>query len=101
MIYYQIVKDYEITIHGHANYDEEGKDIVCASVSTAIILTSNLIKRFDDLDLVEIHLDEGDFSIKPLKLNKRLSILLDNLIWTLKELEIQYPDYIKRSDSNV
>lgn len=101
MIYYQIVNDYEITIRGHANYEKKGKDIVCASVSTAIILTSNLIKRFDDLELVEIKLDEGDFYIKPNKLNDRLKVLLDNLIWTLKELELQYPKYIKRSDSNV
>ncbi len=101
MIYYQIVNGYEIKVHGHANYEEEGKDIVCASVSTAIILTSNLIKRFNDLDLVEIKLNEGDFEIRPKKLNERLKTLLDNLIWTLKELEIQYPDYIKRSDLNV
>ncbi len=101
MIYYKIVNGYEVTVHGHANYEEEGKDIVCASVSTAIILTSNLIERFNDLSLVEIKLDEGDFYLKPKKLNDRLKVLIDNLIWTLSELEKQYPDYIKRSDFNV
>ncbi|NCC55743.1 MAG: ribosomal-processing cysteine protease Prp [Erysipelotrichia bacterium] len=28
------ISDKEIKIHGHAEYDDKGKDIVCASVST-------------------------------------------------------------------
>jgi uncharacterized protein YsxB (DUF464 family) len=30
-------------IKGHAGYDEYGKDIACASVSSAIMLTANMI----------------------------------------------------------
>lgn len=29
----------EITAEGHSGYEEDGKDIVCASVSSAFILT--------------------------------------------------------------
>lgn len=101
MINYFVNNNYEIIVKGHANYDKKGKDIVCSSVSTAIILTSNLIKRFEDLDLVEIKLDEGDFHLKVKKLSDRLKTILDNLVWTLDELEKQYPKHIKRSDFNV
>lgn len=39
-------KNGEITgfkVSGHAGYDESGKDIVCASVSSAVMMTANLI----------------------------------------------------------
>ena len=36
-----------IKMSGHAKYDEYGKDIVCAAVSSALTLTVNTILRFD------------------------------------------------------
>ena len=36
-----------IKISGHANYDEKGKDIVCASVSSIVITTINAIIEID------------------------------------------------------
>jgi len=30
-------------VSGHADYDDLGKDIVCASVSSAVMMTANLI----------------------------------------------------------
>ena len=33
------IEDKLITIKGHANYDDKGKDIVCASVSSIVITT--------------------------------------------------------------
>ena len=48
MIYCSVQKNpSEIKVEGHADFARLGKDIVCASVSTAIILSANLIKRFD------------------------------------------------------
>lgn len=35
----------EISINGHALYDDYGKDIVCASVSSIVITTVNAILR--------------------------------------------------------
>ena len=36
-------KVYEIVVKGHAGYDDYGKDIVCASVSTMMITTYFII----------------------------------------------------------
>lgn len=39
-------KNGEITgfkVSGHAEYDESGRDIVCAGVSSAVMMTANLI----------------------------------------------------------
>ena len=38
----------EINITGHANYEESGKDIVCAGVSASLITTVNAILEFDN-----------------------------------------------------
>ena len=37
----------EIVISGHANYEDYGKDIVCASISSIAITTVNAIVEFD------------------------------------------------------
>jgi len=80
----------EITLKGHANYDEYGKDIVCASVSTMYITTINAIVRVasDSIEYDEKH-------IKLLKQNEIVNKLLENLVDLLLDLEKQYPKYIE------
>ena len=81
----------EITIKGHSGYEEIGKDIVCASVSSIVITTINAIIRIDE---EAINYDESVI-IKILKHNEIIDKLIFNLIDLLKELEKQYPKYIK------
>ena len=85
-------KTKEIKITGHALYDDYGKDIVCASVSSIVITTVNAILRIDK-DAIEC--DGKDFTIKILKENKIVNILIENMISLLKELEHDYPKNIK------
>ncbi len=84
-----------IKVEGHAGYDRSGKDIVCASVSTAVILSANLIKRLGENEKVLLHVEEGHFLVEVKENSSTITAILDNLIWTLEELEIQYPKYIK------
>ena len=42
-----LIKDNTIKITGHANFNEYGKDIVCASVSSIISTTVNSIMNID------------------------------------------------------
>ena len=81
----------EITIKGHSGYEEIGKDIVCASVSSIVITTINAIIRIDE---EAINYDESVI-IKILKHNEIIDKLIFNLIDLLKKLEKQYPKYIK------
>ncbi len=81
----------EITIKGHSGYEEIGKDIICASVSSIVITTINAIIRIDE---EAINYDESVI-IKILKHNEIIDKLIFNLIDLLKELEKQYPKYIK------
>jgi|SRR5690625_4754809 len=84
-----------IEISGHAEYDESGKDIVCAAVSTAIIVTANAINLVGFNDHIELVIEEGYFKLKVNKENNILNKLLINLDYTLHDLEKQYPKYIK------
>lgn len=54
---------YEFCATGHANYDEYGKDIVCAAVSILVVTLAN---RLNELNVkgLEIKLIPGDFSVK-------------------------------------
>ena len=87
----------KIVISGHAEYAPKGEDIVCASVSTAIIMTVNQIEIFDLLKNVALKIEEGYFQIEVLKDNDIINKLLINLEYTLNDLEINFKKYIKKT----
>ena len=90
MIKVNISKDLkQISIKGHADYAEHGKDIVCAAVSSIVVtsvnaclsLDENSIKYLDREGLVEIEvLNNNDTTIK----------LINNMINMLIELANNY-----------
>ena len=91
MIKVNIKKDL-ITISGHANYDEYGKDIVCAAVSSTVITTINGILSIDD-SAIMVESDET-VTIKILKHSDVVDKLLNNMINLLAELKSDYKDNI-------
>ena len=98
MILYQINKNKnidKITVKGHALFGDYGTDIVCASVSTAIIMTVNAIEVLGYQTCVKTKLKAGNFEIKVLESNSVVEGLLTNLEYTLNELTTQYETYIK------
>jgi len=82
----------KILIKGHAQYDDYGKDIVCASVSSILTTTVNAILK---IDADAISCDEKGFLIEILKENDVVNKLINNMIDLLKELEDEYPKNIK------
>ena len=82
----------EISIIGHAMYDDFGKDIVCSSVSSIVITTVNAIER---INKDSISYTEEPFCLKLEKENEITEKLIENMISLLKELEEQYPKNIK------
>lgn len=84
----------KIIIKGHADYDDYGKDIVCASVSSIVITTVNAILKIDR-DAV-IYKEEKDIlTIELLKQDEIIIKLINNMINLLKELSNNYPKNIK------
>ena len=81
-------------ISGHANYDDYGKDIVCASVSSIAITSINLAIKFDK-DSVKYEEKSGLLSVQILKQNEIINKVFINIIDMLKELEKDYSKNIK------
>ncbi len=88
------LSDDEIVISGHANYEDYGKDIVCASVSSIAITTINACLSFDN-NALECTEKDGYLNIAVKKHTREIDILLSNMITELKELESKYPKNIK------
>ena len=87
-----LIKDKSITISGHANYDEYGKDIVCAAVSATVITTVNGILSIDKSSIEVV--ENGQVEIKVLKDNETVNKLINNMINLLTELQKDYKDNI-------
>ena len=88
------LKDNLITIKGHAGYDDKGKDIVCASVSSIVITTINGIIEIDP-DAIDYSDLDNELIIRKLKEDETVNKLLNNMILLLENLEKDYKDYIK------
>lgn len=80
------------TCEGHAGYAEAGSDIVCAAVSMLVINTINSIEHFteqafsceqeEETGTIRFRLSEAP--------TKDTALLLDSMIFGLKEVEKQY-----------
>ena len=95
MIKIEISKD-KISISGHANYDEFGKDIVCAAVSSTVITTINGILSINS-SAIKVE-EKEPLVIEILKHDDVVDKLIDNMISLLEELKKDYNDniYIRR-----
>jgi uncharacterized protein len=85
----------EILVEGHANYDHKGKDIVCAAVSTALIISVNLIEKFKLDHKIDLKVNDGYFKLQTKDVDLTIDTILSNLEYSLDDLEKQYPIYIK------
>ena len=88
------LKENLITIKGHAGYDDKGKDIVCASVSSIVITTINAIIEINP-DAIDYSDLDNEIIIRKLKEDEIVNKLLNNMILLLENLEKDYKDYIK------
>ena len=95
MITVEIINNKTIKVFGHAGYAEHGSDIVCASVSTAVYMSINQIDVFDKLDFIKYTINDGDVYIEVVREDEIVKKVISNLIFTLRDLELQYPKYIK------
>lgn len=83
-----------ITIKGHSDYEELGKDIVCAAVSSISITTVNALISIDE-DCIDYTNDDGFLKIIIKKHNEVIDKLIDNMINLLSELEKDYKKNIE------
>ena len=83
---------------GHAEYDDSGKDIIFAAVSTLVINTINSIDQFTD-DEYEVNEDENnaliDFCLTSDKPSRESLVLLKSLWLGLSAVSVQNTEYLR------
>lgn len=87
----------KISILGHAMYDEYGKDIVCASVSTLVISTVNNILSINS-NTIKVEQNDSKVIIEYIIKDNIIDILINNMISNLNTLANNYPKNIKIID---
>lgn len=94
----------ECTVTGHADYAEEGSDIVCASVTAAVQTVANLLTEIYKLPVtVDTDDETGTISIRQIAFDFPGNIhkLLEGLKLELQLLSDAYPAHIQLIDMEV
>lgn len=88
------VQQDRITVSGHAEYAEPGKDIVCAAIST---LTQVLIASVEELTAAKIKTAQtsGYMEIVIEESTERAQVLLDSFLLGCRMIADQYPDNVR------
>lgn len=86
--------DSGITITGHANYAEHGKDIVCAGISA---LAQTLIQSVEELtsDIIQYSMQPGTVDINFGDLSEPAQLLVDSFFVGAQLIAETYPDNVK------
>lgn len=89
----------KVIINGHAGYDDFGKDIVCAAVSSTVITTINILLSLDNQSISYNDSSRG-LIIEVLKNDMTTKKIINVLISNLYELEKAYPKNIQIKEEN-
>ena len=88
------------TLSGHAEYDEPGKDIVCAGVTAVAFGTVNSIEALLKLELNPKTPQRGHLEVEipdtpDAKSNEHMQLLLESMVVMLKGIASSYGKYVK------
>lgn len=91
----------ELVVQDHAGYKEQGKDLICAGVSSIAIGALNAIdlkgKQVCDLEMKDAYIR---ITVKRMA-EHDVQVMLDMLLIQLMTMRETYPDYIKITDQEV
>ena len=89
------------SIRGHAGADAQGKDIVCAAVSSAVYMAANTVTDVCGCK-AHVHEGEGLLTVSVAKADEqKAQIILQGLMLHVQGLSAQYPQYIQVQQTEV
>ena len=93
MIALSVRKD-GVTVSGHANYAEAGKDIVCAGVTA---LVQGLIRSMESLtrDQIQYDITPGRADIHYRDLSEAGTLLVDSFFIGVCQIANEFPDHVR------
>jgi uncharacterized protein YsxB (DUF464 family) len=84
-----------LEVSGHSNYDEKGKDIVCAGVSAVVVGGINCLIN-EDKNAITYECKEGYSKVDVKNIdNDNINKILDVITTQLYTIEESYPKFIK------
>lgn len=84
-----------ILVSGHAEYDIEGRDIVCAGVSSIVVGGANAICQQDENAALIVN-EKGNVSIEMKDTSSdTIQVILRTMITQLETIEASYKKYVK------
>ena len=93
---------YKFKVEGHSGYNDSGRDVVCAAVSTS---TQSVVLGLTELlgIRLDIIIDEGRLECELPEISDSLvleksNILLETMLLTLGQAVLEYPDYVKLAE---
>lgn len=88
-------KYHRISVTGHADYAEHGKDIVCSAASILCYTLIAILDRYK-YDEKEVYLDNGDIKIMVVDTSPRdeATVIFDTILQGFELLAEQYPENI-------
>lgn len=90
------------SVNGHAGYDDFGNDIVCASVSSAVQLTANLITDGFGIE-ADVSVKDGTISLRVTDSGRKdqAGVIINSLALHLKFLSEDYQGTINITNTEV
>ena len=84
-----------ITVKGHAQYAEKGKDIICSAVSALVVTFIQSLENLT-MDKTEVtHMEDGNIVIIEHKeLSQRAVLLRSSFLIGVCGIAENYPDYV-------
>ena len=82
-----------LTVSGHANFAEYGKDLVCAGVSAIVTGGINALEK--EINNIVIITEENKLGVDVINSNETIQIILKTILIQLETIEDSYKKYIK------
>jgi uncharacterized protein len=110
MINIHIVRDktgfiWQFDVNGHAGYDEEGKDIICAAVSVTAYTAVGALGELAGITDCYTEADGHMFCSVPADISQEqkriIRIILETTVIGFKQIELEYMEYISVMDEEV
>lgn len=92
--YYQTNNIVKTEVSGHANFDQYGKDIVCAGVSLIMIGGLNALDQLVNQAEVKLEQSDNEIVITVLQPTNDNQMILKTMLWQLKTISEQYKNKI-------
>lgn len=87
-----------LIVSGHSNYDEHGKDIVCAGVSAIVTGGLNAL-IIENKKKISYRVEDGYVNVDVLDIeDDKLQLIMDVIVVQLKTIEESYKKYVKISE---